>query len=539
MNRLVSPFSLPEFDKMNKNFKVLFFVLVLIIPAFVTAQYSFEWGPTYKKDGLFSLYNLVGMEDDHYYVLMAPRRKNTLLKFNQKHKLVSNKDLDFTYKGKNIQLNSLVRTRKGTFGYMSVRDKKANQIRIYASNFENGKFSKVREIYSHTFKMKWRIVGLFGFGNYSNSDAGQTLNISQDSSHVSFMNIVSSQDESTSEKFALAVFDEDMKLVWEKVQKFEYQDKDLNIVQSLVNNKGEIFLIGTLSKKKRNRNKEEKKKGMLRYEYKIFKITKNDMKEVKIDLGSDLEPTSAGLFFPDKFESGNFVASGLYTDSQRKTGVKGVFYASGNMDGGLDIVKTNEFEASFLEGLTTDKNIEKDRGVSKAFRFEKGVQFNDNSIGFIAEEFYITTSTYWDANGRMQTRTIFNGGDIIIPRFDQNGKLLNIQKVEKYFRNESPYIVTFASAVYQNKIYLLFNDLKDRKERKSIKKEGKGKGMYTDLVVLNQDGKIEHNEVLITSSQSDVYFNPFQHVFHKGKWLINGGFIKRYAFGFVNLGEEK
>jgi len=510
--------------------KIIFFTLLLFTSIFnATSQtYEVDWGPSYKKDGgLFGYYSLIGIYEDHYYILMNPKRKNTLLKYDMNHKLVSNKILDMKYNRENININRFLHTQKGTFGYLRTYDKKQKKQKIFISEFKEGNFSKIKEIYSHPYNVKFKL-SLWGFTNYTNFDAS-TLLESADGSHVLYTSINSSTDSKNKEEISVVVFDADMNISWKKTQRFKYQDKKITIEQAVVGNNGDVYILAKVWEKKKNK----RERGLPRYDFKAFKITETGMKEYEVDLGNGIAPTDAGIYFPDNNQE--FILAGFYTNAVRSSGVKGVFYAAGNSDTGIKNIKTHEFEASFLKGLIKQKSIEKDKGLQYTFSIQDFIAFNDGSISFLAEENYVVTRTYTDGQGNRRTSHTYHTNEIIIPRFSNNGALINIQKIEKSFSSSSPLNASYTMALHNDKTYLLFNDYKQKKELKAMKGKKKRKWRYTDLVIIDEKGNIAHNETLFNSDEIDLEFTPFMSDYYDNTLLLGSMRIKKYAFGTLKL----
>jgi len=272
--------------------KILF--LALFLWAYTISvfgqTYNVNWGSSYKKDGgLFGMYYLIGMEDDHYYILMNPKKRNTLLKYNMNHKLVSNKELNMKYKKDNINVNRFIKTKNATFGYLTKYDRKQKKLKIFASEFKTGTFGQVKELYAHDYDITLLNVGSYGSDN-------TTLIESVDKNYVVYTNVNSNFDNLEQEAVSVVVFDADMNIVWEKTQRFKYRDHRITISQTVVGNDGTVYILAKVWEKKKNRAKKEK--GLPKFDFKAFKITDDGMEEYLIDLGTGIAPTDMGIYFP-------------------------------------------------------------------------------------------------------------------------------------------------------------------------------------------------------------------------------------------------
>lgn len=518
-----------------KRLTLIYSFLILFTVSGFTQNYEVDWGPTYKKEGgLFSTLKLVGVYGDNYYAVSSTRKNSTLLKFDKTHKLVSNKSIAKKYEGEKIYFDKFIDTKSGTYAYMPLIGKKKWSMLV--SKFDGNDFGEIKNIYSQEFQQKR--ISLYGFG--INSDAGNKLVVSLDENKVAFTNILSMKEKNTEETMAVAVFNADLKVEWKKEQKFGYKDKSLVIKQTVVSPDGVVYVLATisdkaklLSGKKKSKKDEDKSKNLPKYHYSIFRITKSDFKEFKVELNdAELAPIDIAMYFPGKGEN-DMIVSGFYTDSERKSGIKGVFFASGNGQNGLDKITVSEFKDDFLEGIASDKSIKKDRGLSTSYDIDNFIHFENGEIGFIAENYYVTSHTTTDANGNTRTTYTYHSKSLIIPRFSKEGKLLNIQKIKKGFSSSSPALVSYSMAVANDKIYLIFNDYKTKDERKDMK--GKRRWIYTDLVIINNKGTILHNETLFNSEDIELNFVPFMSEYSSDMMIIGSLGRKKYAFGSMEL----
>jgi hypothetical protein len=537
---------------------LLVFTLLFLFTSSLTfgqkTDYSVDWGPSYKKEGgLFSSNQLIGLYGKNYYTLSKTRKSTTLLKFDMNHKLVSNKPISKKYEGDKISFSKFLDTKNGTFAYMPQMTK--GEWKILVSKFDGNDFGKIKEVFKHDFKVKRIAIGYGGL----NSDATNKLVVSMDEKKVAYTNIISMKEKKNDEEtMVIALFNADMELQWDKRQNFGYKDKGIKIKQTVVDQDGVVYILAAISDKAKklggqgkSKNKVSKgvkndddkvggkSKNLPRYHYSIFRITKDDMKEFKIDIKDDnLAPVDIAMYFPDKGTS-EMIVSGFYTDTERRSGIKGLFYASGNSKGGISTVKINEFDADFLDDFATEKDIKKDRGLNMNYNIDDFIHFSDGSIGFIAEQYYVTTHTYTDSQGRRQTTYHYHSNNILIPRFSADGKLLNTQKIKKNFTSSSSIITSYSIAVANDKIYLIFNDFKSRDERKDMAdkkgKKGKRKWRYTDLVVLSTDGDILYNETLFNSNEIDLTFIPSMCEYSSDVIILGSLGRKEYAFGTIKI----
>ena len=188
--------------------------------------------------------------------------------------------------------------------------------------------------------------------------------------------------------------------------------------------------------------------------------------------------------------------------------------------------KVHPFSKEFLDGMVKNKKIEKGDG-NVNFRIKDFVTFSDNSFSFIAEKSYVVTHTS-SMNGRTSTTIIYHSDEIIIPRFDQNGELKNLVKIDKEYGSTSPFTVSYSLGINNDKLFLLYNDSKSREEGAAEKKGGlfsmfSAKNLFTTFSVIDY------------GSETDGMFCPYNSTQLGDKLLINILHGKNYHFGTLKL----
>jgi hypothetical protein len=516
---------------MKQIIYVVIATLLFSIPMSVDAQ-DIKWGPHYKKEGgLFARYNVVGSDDDHYYLNMRPRKKGgTLLKFDYNHKLKSTTNIDLKYGKEKLIPQSFIKTASKTFAYMPKYDK--GEFQVYVSEFNSGKFGKVRKAHEHKYKKQVKVF-YFGLSTYTNRDAGgNKLKVSKNKKYVAFSNAYSTIDKKTLDKIGFVVFDENMKVVWKKEQDFPYRDKDFNVKQVIVSNKGEIFFTATVSEKKKRKDKD---KNELQFEYKVFHITEGSMSEVDIKLARKNQVNDAGLFIQEA--TNQVYLGGFYTEYGKKTAINGTFFGEVDVESKDVLINTHKFTDDFMEGLARKKDIEKGRGISYSYNIGEMISFSNGTFSFLAENYYVTTHTTY-SNGKSRTYYVYHSNAIVIPRFDKDGELINIEKIDKKFSSRSSAEVSYSSNAYDGKIFIVFNDAKTKAEKKDIKKSGMKKGRrFTDLCIIDAEGKIGERKTIFTNKETDSFYVPMLSFDHKDKLVLGTvtAMFKKYKFGTMRM----
>lgn len=169
-----------------------------------------------------------------------------------------------------------------------------------------------------------------------------------------------------------------------------------------------------------------------------------------------------------------------------------------------------------------------------AFKAKK-VMFDrtTKSVTICFEKDYITTTTVYTSSGT-RTTTHYHTDDIIVARFDQNGKRDFESIIDKNFSfPNSNYYNSFSFSEYNGNYYFIFNDAKSLSERKEADVSGR---IITDLVKMDKNGKIILRKTMFGNKDIDMMFAPklSDHLW-KNEVLIHGSLKKHYKYGILYL----
>jgi len=423
---------------------------------------------------------------------------------------------------------------------------------IYACAFEDGNFGEPKEVFFEEYDIdRSRLSNAFSSHQFRSSTQ-KDLVISKDSSHVAFVNVIPANRYNKDDLLTVVVWNQFMEIQWRATYDFKFGDKDFEQKEAVVSNDGDVYFLASVDKKIDLNGKpiSLKSKNLPRYVYNIYKLTEDELLEKNIDLGKGNAVVDAGLFIEDD-NTGQVYLGGFYTTDDRKSRLKGVFFGTGSDDLETTDYHIHDFDNDFLSGLERKRAIKNDKGLSYNYNIKNLLRFDDGTVGFIAENEYITEqfnntdrfNTFgrginngvnaFGAGGFNNNRILtYHSNEIVIPRFSREGNLLSMEKIDKTYRSENPYYTTYTLATVGNKSYLIFNDRKTNKEAKAIKKKGR---RFTDLVVIDESGFIEHQETLFSNKEIELPFTPYLSAFSDRYFIIGSSVGKKYSFGTIEL----
>lgn len=522
------------------SFRIALLGLVLILNTInysAHGQAQVQWGPDYKIKGGADLFKFLGILDDGYYFVVDPNDDNIVQYFSMDHELLSEKKYDYVRNGQRLKIHGAVRTASGSYIYSHLYSKKYKEWVIQASRVQGGVIAEPQEIYFQQFDISnSRMNKAYRNFEYDFGSVYGGIIMSEDSTRLAFVNLIPGDDFKGKDAIAVVVFDSELKMLWKDVFYFDFGDSRYGIDQMVVSNEGEIYLVGTKDKderdeKEKRQRKKENDKKLPNYDYYLYHINEEGVLESRVDLGAGKAPVEVALFFPDSYTD-QFLLAGFYTDDEFRNRLQGIFFSYGHESFAEDKTKLHEFTTDFLLGLVSDNQIKKGKGLESSYRIKDIINYRDGSIGFIAENSYMRDFSQTDMYGRWYNRRVFVTDEIILPKFDYEGNLLNIQKITKDFSSEFRPYTSYAMAVHNGLTYLLFNDYKSGAERREIKRSG---SRFTDLVVLDEWGRFVGVQTLFTDREIAFEFNPELCDYNQKYFLIGSKQGNRFSMATLEF----
>lgn len=409
-----------------------------------------------------------------YNIGMFSVKTNMFLQeYNKKFELV--KSYDYESKNKNVQNIDIIELKNVMYLLSENKDSKNDFISYSFTDInQNGKLGTNKGIAKFKFERK--------------KDIPTTSIIrSQDSTTLSFMAYVDTDDNKDLHSCFVSVFDDKMNERWNRKVSLKKPQEVIQVISSAVNNEGKVYI---LYKEYEGKKAKESKKNKPAYDL-VLAIISDDKSPIiykTIDIKSFFVTNATIKVMPD----GNIGMFGLSSPTKRGY-TNGIFnFKIDQKTDSIFNVSQKEFSAEDLEMLDEEDNTKKDKG-------EEGLDSNielidisylkDGSSYVTMEENYTyTVSSY---NGRTWTTTTYYvSNDIVVIKVDPAGKidyLTTIPKRQRFTFDSYNSCVIIANEDGYNAIY---NDDED-----NLKKEqGKRKRYISSLkecvaVMTNIDNK--------------------------------------------------
>tara|TARA_B100000768_G_scaffold81092_1_gene76941 strand:- start:646 stop:2145 length:1500 start_codon:yes stop_codon:yes gene_type:complete len=296
-----------------------------------------------------------------------------------------------------------------------------------------------------------------------------------------------------------------------------YEPNDLAI-----DDQATVYVLGKLFKK----GKKQKKDGEANYQFTLSKVDKTSNKDLKINLGDDLHIQSIVI----NNSNNDIKLLGFY--STTKVGrIKGgcSFLVNPNT---MAVIKsqTTELPKQVYEDLFGYRKAikKKKKGKElKSFYVDYVLLDSNGNTYILAEEFYITqvyVSSGMNGGGYMQTT--YHYDDILIMKFDNNGKLDWSRSVFK--KAQSP---SYNAFIKNDELHVLLNSGKTLNEKKDGRTKV-SKGWFESSALYdftyNNSGEVTHNK--IQNNKGNTYYLPYYGTFENNTFLMMSSGRKKRQF---------
>lgn len=467
-----------------------------------------------KEPSYSTIGDYLGEDEDYIYVLrgkagnvglgmvtggMAIKSVLIIESYNRKLTLQTQRELEPEVNGDRADFSNVAFLDGQLYAYFTLVDKKAEETNLYYQPIDNKTLmlsGTPKKIASISYDKK-RLQGYFDY------------DISKDKKAIAIIAVHHAEKE-MNEQFTATVCDARMNKLWQKDITLPYESKLFVNEGMLLDDNGNIYIRGRIY----TETVKEKKKGAPNYSYKIlaYRDEGNSFKEYDVNL-KDKFITDLGFNITDDDQ---LAVAGFYSDRGTTT-IKGVCFML--IDAATeDVVKqgTKEFDASFM-GMFNKKDVSKKNTDPELWEYDLDniVIRSDGGALLLAEQFYIHVSTTTTRTGNsVSTRTVYyyHYNDIIAVNINPNMTIAWATRIPKRqtTANDGGYFSSYAYAIKDDKIYLLFNDNPDNlhiSNPSSVAKYTSPKKSAATLVTIGSDGKWKKS-LVFSNKEEGVILRP-------------------------------
>jgi hypothetical protein len=334
--------------------------------------------------------------------------------------------------------------------------------------------------------------------------------------NYTFDHVFKSEDKN--EKYELTMLNaaNGMKEMWKQKVEMPYESIYFEILDGIVDEEGNFYMIGVLFQDKRRTFDKE---GRPAYDFKLFKFNAS---------GKVFEST---IKVEDKFltdlklditANGKLVCTGFYSKDRKTTTVNGVYFLSLDSDNGsIKKESFKEFELDMLtENLTEkqakkiEKKVEKGKDVNLyQFKFDELIPRSDGGAVIVAEQYYwYTTTTTTVSNGRTTTTTNYHYryNDILVINVTPEGDIDWAHKIHKTqaTTNDGGFYSSYAFVNAGKELFFIYNDNGKNTLEKATKDYKAFVGATKTAIVVtgtvDQNGTVERQQLFNARNRETI-----------------------------------
>ncbi|MCB0771577.1 MAG: hypothetical protein KDC00_14345 [Flavobacteriales bacterium] len=503
-----------------------------------TSRAEITWGPELNdsKDGDFR--EVFAYNEEEVYMLVNYKKEIHVQKMDLGFHSVYKKllPMEIDKNDHRLELIQLIGDRIVVF--TTYYDKKAKSNELFLRMFNAGNMSPIGRI-QRVAEMPVESRRQTGsFDVHSSPDDSKIL-----------VNLNLPFEKENMERFALRVYDNEMNALWQRDVELPYPDDEFAVADLRLDDEGSVIMVGKkYAEKSEAKELRKDKKPTFVYHLLVYHADKD-------------VPDDHAIIVQDKFlqdltlslgDEGDILCGGFYGNKGSYT-TRGTFFLRLDRKSKAVIHESyKEFTDDFITQYMTEK--EEDKVKKKAdkkgeelemFNYELRdiVRTDDGGAVLVGEQyrFYVTTSTFTDANGRTSTTTTYHYvyNDIIVVNVDPEGNIDWAVKVPKrqHTTNDGGYYSSFAMHVTEDNIYFVFNDNGknlfllpgDKVEQFKLG----GKEALITLATVEGVGTV-HREALLAPDKRDAITRPKACVqIDENRMFVYAARKKDYRFGMI------
>lgn len=306
----------------------------------------------------------------------------------------------------------------------------------------------------------------------------------------------------------MAVYDVDMKKMWDKTIELPYLDKYVDVFDYVVTNDGSVgVMLKHYDKEVKKEKVREDGANVPAYKAKFLLYSKEAAKPMEYVLNLDNKFVHNLQLTAD--DNNNLTLFGLYKTLYNGW-VTGYFITTlAKADGKVELKKIEAFPENLVSLVKTDKQAserEKDPGLSSYFKLADVVERQDGSRDYLLEYYKMVMHTVYTKTGSY-SYPVYYFGDII--DIHVTPKKTNFIRLPKWqHTSHTPIYSSFKALTRNNKLFLFYNDDRDNVERDINKRPDDmikfGKSVFAMATIDERDNLTrsmiyDHKEMKLTT----------------------------------------
>jgi len=313
------------------------------------------------------------------------------------------------------------------------------------------------------------------------------------------------------EERSYKMLDKNNTTLWTEDIELSHPSEYFQVLKRIVPDSTHIYILGVAYSNRVNASNKGHVKNTGKYMLFNYNLGERSLNEAQLALNGKYITSATMTFDKDK----NLYVIGLYSRTRSFT-VSGAFYLKLDMKTGKVTEKGfSDFDKELLRQFISDKKVRNDKELDS---FEIRELFLDSigQVTLVAEQYYITTTTYTDPrSGHVIYTYYYHFNDVLIVKFGKDGHIMWGHRLAKQQQSldDRGYYSSYAAVAYKDKLHIVYND-----NPKNLQYNPDG-GMTTiwemddpkksvALLVTYEGDKGGQRKVLFDSKEADYIFNP-------------------------------
>lgn len=495
-------------------------------------DYDIQWGPEYKYSRGIVVNKCGGFDDEGYHLLKQSFRNAELLSFNLDNELIENQELTYAQNKGFVFILQLIDTQKGTFGVFRAREKLRSDVHTLVSPLQGNDFGELESIHVQTYQAWWSREKSYAGGQTGfNQDLYDHVSTSLDKSKVIVTSSLNPRATDQQEILSVNVFDANFELLWKTDYPFIVADNEIQVMHAAVSNTGEAYF---LVRQKLDSGGGGLSKRLPIFQYTLHQVAPDHSEVITLSLGDDLAIQSIEMILNDE---GGLTLAGMYTPAEDQKQLTGIFNQKISTSFTVEQVNTFPFEPAFVESLSKQRNPHQDQGLETDFLIKSFFELSDGTLGFIAEKTYLKTRG--GPRSTDPTSYFLNTDELIIAIFEADLNSMNILKIDKEFESSAQGGNSYVLGLAPDALILVYNTFKIETTGQKIMSKLTSPTVFTDLTVVDRQGKIIQQKTILDSREAENFFYPNSSFSNENALLLYLAAGKYYQFGSLSLETNK
>lgn len=511
--------------------RLFIWLIVLQFPVVVKGQQiEGDWGVPHNPELYAGVYDLIGEGRGLYFVTFYSQRGNFgMNEYDIKAYRPNSFEEVGTYPVKLPKVAGEFAVYEGTF---LLSDSLVCFSSVYNRLKQRYELHVQRELSNNTLQDAYVLDWYLGSGGTNDSRFWLTSN-GQANKLLSFRNVP--PQKKNNQAIHLNLYNDKLDSIWEHELNLPYFAKNFELQNVLLSNTNDIFILAKVLF-----DRESWEKDLPDFKYIIIALNPatNDVREFDISMENQ---TVTDLKFTLDAEN-NLIIGGLYSNQLRNQKQAGGIFSmkiSGESGNVLTLDK-RDFEASFLENLLSQKQIEKGKELED-FKIQTIDEVDNGAYFITGEQQYKRENCIPDAqNGRMICTQYYYHNDIFLVLVNASGKIewMKVAPKRQYSTNDGGVNLSYITLCNENGISLLYYD--HPKNFTLIKESGPrymNNALRGELANISIDYKGKMSRSHITGFKDrTLRFEPYlTYKTSRSTAIVMGADVRSYKLGRMTL----